>query len=154
MGNKLYVANLAFHVTENDLEDIFAQIGPVKEVKLILDRLTGKSRGFGFVTMESDADGDKAISELNGKTHEGRPLAVTEARPREERPGGFRPQGGGGAGNRPQGGSGGGFRPYGGSGGGGGRAGGWTDGSNSRGGGRREKEKHRGPRPQRDFEEE
>lgn len=153
MGNKLYVANLAFHVTENDLEDIFAQIGPVKEVKLILDRMTGKSRGFGFVTMETDTDGDKAISELNGKAHEGRPLAVTEARPREERPGGFRPQGGGGGGggaNRPQGGGGGGHKPYG----GGGRSGGWTDGSNSRSGGRKEKEKHRGPRPPRGFEDE
>lgn len=153
MGNKLYVANLAFHVTENDLEDLFAQIGPVKEVKLILDRLTGKSRGFGFVTMETDTDGDKAISELNGKTHEGRPLAVTEARPREERPGGSRPPGGGNA--RPQGGGGGGSKPYGGGGrseGSGGRGGGWTDGSGGRGG-RREKEKPRGSRPPRGFEE-
>src|SRR3954465_9637027 len=108
MGTKLYVGNLSFNTTETDLQDLFAQAGPVQEVTLMQDKFTGKSRGFAFVTMTSEADAQKAITEFNGKTIEGRPLTVNEARPREARP----PGGGGGGG-------GGGGR------GGGGGAGGW-----------------------------
>ena len=94
MGTKLYVGNLSFNTTETDLQDLFAQAGPVQEVTLMQDKFTGKSRGFAFVTMTSDADAQKAITEFNGKTVEGRPLTVNEARPREARP----PGGGGGYG--------------------------------------------------------
>jgi RNA recognition motif-containing protein len=126
MGTKLYVGNLSFNTTETDLQDLFAQAGPVQEVTLMQDKFTGKSRGFAFVTMTSDADAQKAVSEFNGKTVEGRPLTVNEARPREARPpgGGF----GGGGGGRGGGGGG-----YGGSGGGGG--GGYGGGGGGYGGG-------------------
>lgn len=107
MGNKLYVGNLSFNTTETDLQDLFAQAGPVQEVVLMQDKFTGKSRGFAFVTMSSDADATNAISQFNGKSLDGRPLTVNEARPREERPAG----GGGGRGG------------WGGGGGGGGRGG-------------------------------
>jgi cold-inducible RNA-binding protein len=109
MGNKLYVGNLPFNTTETDLQDLFAQAGPVSEVVLMQDKFTGKSRGFAFVTMATDADATNAINQLNGKALEGRPLTVNEARPREERPpggGGYR-GGGGGGGGRPGGGRGG-----------------------------------------------
>ncbi len=96
MGTKLYVGNLSFNTTETDLQDLFAQAGAVQEVTLMQDKFTGKSRGFAFVTMGSEADAQKAITEFNGKTVEGRPLTVNEARPREARPGG----GGGGGGRR------------------------------------------------------
>jgi cold-inducible RNA-binding protein len=115
MGNKLYVGNLPFNTTETDLQDLFAQAGPVSEVVLMQDKFTGKSRGFAFVTMATDADATNAVNQLNGKALEGRPLTVNEARPREERP-----PGGGGGGYR-GGGGGGGGRPGGGGGGGGGR---------------------------------
>ncbi len=92
MGTKLYVGNLSFNTTETDLQDLFAQAGPVQEVTLMQDKFTGKSRGFAFVTMTTEADAQKAITEFNGKTVEGRPLTVNEARPREARP----PGGGGG----------------------------------------------------------
>ncbi len=129
MGTKLYVGNLSFNTTETDLQDLFAQAGPVQEVTLMQDKFTGKSRGFAFVTMSSDADAQKAVSEFNGKTVEGRPLTVNEARPREARP----PGGGGGYGGGGRGGGGGG---YGGSGGGyGGGGGGYGGGG---GGGRRD----------------
>jgi RNA recognition motif-containing protein len=108
MGNKLYVGNLSFNTTEVELQDLFAQAGPVSEVMLMQDKFTGKSRGFAFVTMSSDEDAQTAINELNGKTIDGRALTVNEARPREARP----PGGGGGGGG------------YGGGGGGGGRSGG------------------------------
>ena len=94
MGTKLYVGNLSFNTTETDLQDLFAQAGPVQEVMLMQDKFTGKSRGFAFVTMGSDEDAKKAIAEINGKTLEGRALTVNEARPREPRP----PGGGGGGG--------------------------------------------------------
>ena len=107
MGNKLYVGNLPFSTTETDLQDLFAQAGPVSEVVLMQDKFTGKSRGFAFVTMATDADATNAVNQLNGKALEGRPLTVNEARPREERPpgggGGYR---GGGGGGRPGGGGG------------------------------------------------
>ena len=146
MGNKLYVANLVFHATEADLEDLFASVGPVQEVKLILDKVTGKSRGFAFITMSTDADAERAITEMNGKQFEGRSLAVTEARPREEKPGGFRPSGPGGGGDRKPFGGGGGYRPPGGGGGGARKpgGGGWTDGG---------RPKPRGPRPMRDHDD-
>lgn len=116
MGTKLYVGNLSFNTTETDLQDLFAQAGTVQEVMLMQDKFTGKSRGFAFVTMGSEEDAQKAISELNGKTVEGRALTVNEARPREARP-----QGGGGGGRGyGGGGGGGGGRGYGGGGGGGG----------------------------------
>ena len=135
MGTKLYVGNLSFNTTETDLQDLFAQAGPVQEVTLMQDKFTGKSRGFAFVTMTSDADAQKAISEFNGKTVEGRPLTVNEARPREARP----PGGGGGYGGGGGGRSGGGGGGYGGGGGGGyGGGGGGGYGGGGGGGGRRD----------------
>jgi len=105
MGTKLYVGNLPFNTTENELQELFAQAGAVQEVTLMQDRFTGKSRGFAFVTMGSEEDAQNAISKLNGQSIEGRPLTVNEARPREPRaPGG----GGGGRGGYGGGGGGGG----------------------------------------------
>ena len=101
MGTKLYVGNLSFNTTENELQELFAQAGTVQEVSLMQDKFTGKSRGFAFVTMGSDEDAQNAISKLNGQTVEGRALTVNEARPREPRPpggGGGRGYGGGGGG--------------------------------------------------------
>ena len=99
MGTKLYVGNLSFNTTENELQELFSQAGTVQEVSLMQDKFTGKSRGFAFVTMGSDEDAQNAISKLNGQTVEGRALTVNEARPREPRPpggGGGRGYGGGG----------------------------------------------------------
>src|SRR6476620_3325100 len=128
MGTKLYVGHLSLNTTETDLQDLFAQAGAVSEVTLRQDKFTGKSRGFAFVTMSNEADAQKAITEFNGKTVEGRPLTVNEARPREARPGG-----GGGGGGRGYGGGGGG----GGYGGGGGGYGGGGGGGGRRDGGQR-----------------
>jgi RNA recognition motif-containing protein len=133
MGTKLYVGNLSFNTTETDLQDLFAQAGPVQEVTLMQDKFTGKSRGFAFVTMTTDADAQKAISEFNGKTVEGRPLTVNEARPREARPPGGGGGYGGGGGGRSGGGGG-----YGGGGGGYGGGGGGGYGGGGGGGGRRD----------------
>jgi|SRR3954454_9359206 cold-inducible RNA-binding protein len=83
---KLYVGNLSFETTENDIQDLFEQHGQVGEVKLMMDRMTGKSRGFAFVTMDDQAQASAAMSALNGKELNGRSLTVNEARPREERP--------------------------------------------------------------------
>ena len=83
---KLYVGNLSFETTENDLQDLFEQHGAVNEVHLMMDRMTGKSRGFAFVTMNDDAQAKSAMSATNGKELNGRALNVNEARPREERP--------------------------------------------------------------------
>jgi RNA recognition motif-containing protein len=94
MATKLYVGNLPFNTTENELQELFSKAGPVQEVMLMQDKFTGKSRGFAFVTMTSDADAQKAIAEINGTQLEGRALTVNEARPREPRP----PGGGGGGG--------------------------------------------------------
>jgi RNA recognition motif-containing protein len=98
MGTKLYVGNLPFNTTENELQELFSQAGAVQEVTLMQDRFTGKSRGFAFVTMGSEEDAQNAISKLNGQAMEGRPLTVNEARPREQRApgGGGRGYGGGG----------------------------------------------------------
>lgn len=116
MGNKLYVGNLSFNTTETDLQDFFAQAGPVTEVMLVQDKFTGKSRGFAFVTMATDADAQNAITQFHGKPMDGRNLTVNEARPREDR-------GGGGGGGGYRGGGGGGGRGGYGGGGGGGRGG-------------------------------
>jgi len=131
MGNKLYVGNLSFNTTETDLQDFFAQAGPVSEVMLVQDKFTGKSRGFAFVTMGSDADAQNAITQFHGKPFDGRNLTVNEARPREERP----PGGGGGygGGGRGGGGGGGGRGGYGGGGGGRGGGGGGGGGRSDRG---------------------
>ncbi len=98
---KLYVGNLSFETTENDLQDLFEQHGAVDEVRLMMDRMTGKSRGFAFITMNDGAQAKAAMAALNGHELNNRALTVNEARPREERP---RPFGGGGkrpfAGNR------------------------------------------------------
>jgi cold-inducible RNA-binding protein len=106
MSSKLFVGNLSFNTTENDLQDAFAAHGTVLETNLMMDRATGRPRGFGFVTMGSPEEAQKAIDALNGKDLGGRALTVNVAKPREERPGG---------------GGGGGRREYGGGGGGGGR---------------------------------
>ena len=101
MSSKLYVGNLSFDTTEIDLQDTFAEAGTVSEVALMQDKFTGKSRGFGFVTMSSAEEGQKAISLFHGKSVQGRPLTVNEARPREDRTGGGpRSFGGGGGGDR------------------------------------------------------
>ena len=103
MSAKLFVGNLSFNVTENDLQDAFAAHGTVVEANLMMDRSTGRPRGFGFVTMSTPEEAQKAIDALNGKELAGRALTVNIARPREERaPGGgggrreFRGGGGGG----------------------------------------------------------
>jgi len=88
---KLYVGNLSFETTENDLQDLFEKHGTVNEVNLMMDRMTGKSRGFAFVTMNDDAQATAATGALNGRELNGRTLTVNEARPRADRP---RPQGG------------------------------------------------------------
>ena len=83
---KLYVGNLSFETTENDLQDLFEQHGQVGEVKLMMDRMTGKSRGFAFVTIPDNAQASAAMNALNGHELNGRTLTVNEARPREDRP--------------------------------------------------------------------
>ena len=101
MSIKLYVGNLSFNTSNQDLSELFAQIGAVETATVVEDRETGRSRGFGFVEMASKEDGERAIAELNGKEVDGRELKVNEAKPRENR--GF----GGGGGNRGGGGGGG-----------------------------------------------
>jgi len=89
MSSKLFVGNLSFDTTENDLQDAFAAHGTVTETNLMMDRATGRPRGFGFVTMSSPEEAQKAIDALNGKSVDGRALTVNIAKPREERaPGG------------------------------------------------------------------
>jgi RNA recognition motif-containing protein len=103
MSNKVFVGNLSFDTTENDLNDLFAAHGTVTETNLMMDRDTGKPRGFAFVTMSSAEEAQKAIAALNGKAVGGRALTVNVAKPREERPpggGGRRGPGGGGGGHR------------------------------------------------------
>ncbi len=133
MGKKLYVGNLPFSATEGSVSDLFSQIGGVDSVRLITDRDSGRSKGFGFVEMASDEDAEKAISELNGKEFEGRALTVNEARPQEPRSGG----GGGGFRGGRGGGGGGGFGGGGRGGGGGGGRGGFGGGGRGGGGGGR-----------------
>jgi RNA recognition motif-containing protein len=158
VGNKLYVGNLAYSVRDDSLQQAFAAFGTVTSAKVMMDRDTGRSKGFGFVEMGSDAEAQAAINGMNGQALEGRNIVVNEARPREERPGGFGGGGGsrggygggggggggyggggsGGGGRSPYGGGGGGGRsPYGGGGGGGGRGGYGGGGSSGSGGGGR-----------------
>src|SRR5438128_8003335 len=110
MGNKLYVGNLAYSIRDDDLQQAFAQFGTVASAKVMMDRDTGRSKGFGFVEMGSDAEAQAAIAALNGKEMEGRSLTVNEARPREEGGGGQRGGGGRGGYGGSRGGSGGGRR--------------------------------------------
>ncbi len=128
MGNKLYVGNLAYSVRDDSLLQAFSQFGTVTSAKVMMDRETGRSKGFGFVEMGSDPEAQAAINGMNGQPIDGRAVVVNEARPREERPGGF----GGGGGSRGGGGGGGGRSPYGG---GGGSRGGYGGGGSSGGGG-------------------
>ena len=161
MGNKLYVGNLAYSVRDESLHQAFSQFGAVTSAKVMMDRDTGRSKGFGFVEMGSDAEAQSAINGMNGQSLEGRAIVVNEARPREDRPGGFGGRGGGGGGGyggggyggggsggggygsggggggggrSPYGGGGGGRSPYGGGGGGGGGRGGYGGGGGGRGG--------------------
>jgi RNA recognition motif-containing protein len=99
MDVKLYVGNLSYNTTEDDLRTLFAQAGTVASVAVIKDRDTGQSKGFGFVEMSTQAEAQKAISQLNGQTFKDRALTVNIARPREER-GGFNDRRGGGGGRR------------------------------------------------------
>ncbi len=136
MGNKLYVGNLAYSVRDDSLLQAFSPFGTVTSAKVMMDRETGRSKGFGFVEMGSDAEAQAAINGMNGQAIDGRAVVVNEARPREERPGGFGGGGGsrggygggggggygGGGGGAGGGGGGGGRSPYGGGGGGGGRS--------------------------------
>jgi cold-inducible RNA-binding protein len=123
MSAKLFVGNLTFTATENDLQDHFAQAGVVVSVNIMQDRMTGRSRGFAFVEMASQEDAEKAIQMFHSKDFQGRALTVNEARPREDRPSG----GGGGGGYRGGGGGGGGGGGY--------RGGGGGDRGERRGGG-------------------
>ena len=128
MGKKLYVGNLSYSIRDNDLEQAFGEFGAVTSAKVMMERETGRSKGFGFVEMGTDAEALAAIEGLNGHTLDGRALTVNEARPMEPRPagGGF-----GGGGGRSGGGGGG----YGGGGGGGGGYGGGGGGRSGGGGG-------------------
>lgn len=96
MSTKLYVGNLSFDATETDLRDLLAAHGPVNEINVVMDRETGRARGFAFATMDTEEGAKAAIAALNGKDWKGRALTVNEARPREERSGGSRGGYGGG----------------------------------------------------------
>ncbi len=124
MSTKLYVGNLSFNTSTQDLEQVFGEIGTVESTNIIEDRDTGRSRGFGFVEMSSKEEAENAIEQLNGKEIDGRELTVNEAKPRENRAGG-------GGGNRGGRGGGGGY-----GGGGGGNRGGGGGGGNYGGGSR------------------
>ncbi|HEX5682839.1 MAG TPA: RNA-binding protein [Ideonella sp.] len=128
MGNKLYVGNLAYSMRDDSLQQAFSEFGTVTSAKVMMDRDTGRSKGFGFVEMGSDQEAQAAIRGMHGQSVDGRALVVNEARPREERPGGF--GGGGYGGGGRSGGGGGGY------GGGGGRSGGggYGGGGGGRGG--------------------
>ena len=137
MGNKLYVGNLPYQMRDSDLEQAFGQYGQVNSAKVMMERETGRSKGFGFVEMASDAEAQAAIEGMNGQSLGGRSIVVNEARPMENRPsrgfgggGGYGGGGGGGYGGRSGGGGGGGGQdggvrsPYGAGPRGGGRSGG------------------------------
>ena len=135
MGNKLYVGNLAYSVADSDLQQAFGEYGTVTSAKVMMDRESGRSKGFGFVEMGDDAQAQAAISGMNGQPFGGRNVVVNEARPMEARP----PRSGGGGGYEGGGGrSGGGGGSYGGGGSGGGSDGGFRSpyGNGPRGGGR------------------
>lgn len=124
VGKKLYVGNLTYSVAAHDLEQLFSQFGTVQSAQVIQDRETGRSKGFGFVEMDTESQAQAAIDGLHDQEHDGRRLTVNEAKPREDRGGG----GGGGGGYR--GGGGGGGGGYGGGGGGG--RGGYSGGGGGR----------------------
>jgi RNA recognition motif-containing protein len=98
VGKKLYCGNLSYNTSSSDLEQLFAEFGTVQSAEVVMDRDTGRSKGFGFVEMSSDSEAQAAITGLNLKEHDGRALAVNEARPREDRRGGGGSRGGGGGG--------------------------------------------------------
>ena len=102
MGKRIYCGNLSYGVSSSDLEELFAQYGTVVSAQVISDRESGRSKGFGFVEMNTDEEAQAAIDALNGQDHDGRPLTVNEARPREDRRGGGGGRGGygGGGGGR------------------------------------------------------
>jgi len=137
MNNKLYIGNLSFDATEQDISDLLAQHGQVSEVLVMMDKMTGRPRGFAFATMADWQGADAVIKALHGQDFMGRPLTINEARPREERPayggggggGGYRGGGGGSGGGGSRGG-------YSGGGGGGGSRGGYGGGGGGGGGGR------------------
>ena len=138
MGNKLYVGNLPYSFRDEDLQQAFAAHGTVSSAKVMMERDTGRSKGFGFVEMGSDAEAQAAISGMNGQQYGGRGLVVNEARPMEARPprsGGFGGGAGGGGGGYGGGGGGGGSRSGGGGGYGGGSSSGGGGSSRSGGGG-------------------
>jgi RNA recognition motif-containing protein len=124
MSTKLFVGNLSFNTTENDLQDAFAAHGQVVEATLMMDRMTGRSRGFAFITYSTPEEAQKAIAAMSGAQLDGRALTVNIARPKEERP-----PGGGGRDRGPR-------REFGGGGGGGGYSGGGSRGGGGGGGGR------------------
>ncbi len=123
MGKKLYVGNLTYGVSDSTLEQLFSQFGTVQSAQVIQDRATGRSKGFGFVEMDTEAQAQAAIEGLHDQEHDGRRLTVNEAKPREDRGGGGGGYGGGGGGGG-RGGRGGGGGGYGGGGGGYGGGGG------------------------------
>lgn len=131
MGKKLYVGNLAYSVRDNDLEQAFGEFGSIVSAKVMMERDTGRSKGFGFVEMGSDAEALAAIEAMNGHSLQGRALTVNEARPMEARP----PRTGGGGGGGYGGGGGGGYGGGGGGGYGGGGGGGRSGGGGGYGGG-------------------
>jgi cold-inducible RNA-binding protein len=110
MSNKLFVGNLSFDTTENDLQDAFAAHGTVNETNLMIDRTTNRSRGFAFITMSTVEEAQKAITAMNGVQLDGRAITVNVAKPREERPAGGRREFGGSGGGGYRGGGGGGGR--------------------------------------------
>lgn len=129
MAKKLYVGNLAFSVTDDELMQAFTSFGNITSARVVMDRMTGRSKGFGFVEIEDDSMADEAVNKMNGQTIGGRPVRVSEAKPQEDRPRGPRREGGGGyaGGGRSGGGGGGGY--------GGGRSGGGGYGGGGRSGG-------------------
>lgn len=133
MAKRLYVGNLAYTVASEDLQELFEQYGHVRSAQVLIDRETGRSRGFGFVEMDNDAEADAAIQNLDGNDHQGRRLTVNEAKPRTPGGGGGGGYRGGGGGGAYGGGGGGGA--YGGGGGGGGYGGGGGGGYGGGGGG-------------------
>jgi RNA recognition motif-containing protein len=100
MGKKLYCGNLSYNCANSDLDQIFGEFGTVQSAEVIMDRDTGRSKGFGFVEMNSEEEAQAAIAGVNGREHDGRALTVNEAKPREARSGGGGGYGGGGGGRR------------------------------------------------------
>lgn len=138
MAKKIYVGNLAFSVTDDELQQAFASFGTITSARVVMDKMSGRSKGFGFVEIEDDASADTAIQKMDGQTIGGRAVRVSEAKPQEPRTGGGGGRGGFGGGGRSGGGGGfgGGGRSSGG-GGGGGYGGGRSGGGGGRGGGDR-----------------